>query len=146
MSFVFLPTIGHRERVLYNSPKYFVSSFSIESLYSIYNVNQLGIGTSLFYDGSMVSAFEQKMDTINKLNPNIQFGIYLNHIFNFHPLYITFQTGIYLIEKNILVDDRFFNRMGIRYYFTKNVFFNFTRLSRFFFKGSNLEWGIGYSL
>ena len=147
--FTLLPVIGWKDILPVQSRKYLTAALSVEYGHAINQLQKIGVGAVMFYDGSIrpLSKIQQNED-IKMRNSNREFatGLYLFHDIDLYPLIIHIEGGYYLIDDRIEYQNRIFNRFGVRYFITKNLFFNLTHKSHFFFKGDNLEWGIGFIL
>ncbi len=145
--FTLLPAAGWKDILQVQSRKYLTAAISVEYGISLNALQKIGAGTVLFYDGTMKPIYEIHRNEGTEIkNQYREFtcGAYLFHDVNLYPLIIHIEGGYFLMDDRIEDHSRIFNRFGIRYFLTDNLFFNLTHKSHFFFKGDNLEWGIGY--
>ena len=140
----FIPTMGVRQIEFYYGENFRTASFSIEASKEINFLETLEAGISLFYDASNTSDYERKFREKLDNSYNYTIGLYLGHEFNFYPVVIPLQMGYYAIHAKAEYRSPFFNRFGIRYYLFPDFFINVLHKSDFFFRGDNIEWGIGY--
>ena len=140
----FIPTIGTRQIEFYYGENFRTASFSIEASKEINFLETLEAGLSLFYDASNTADYERKFRERLDNSFNYTLGLYAGHEFNFYPVIIPVQMGYYAIHAKAEYRSSFFNRFGIRYYLFPGLFINVLHKSDFFFRGDNIEWGIGY--
>jgi hypothetical protein len=144
-----IPVIGWKDLLPVKSRRYLNAALSAEYFYNLTKIQNIGCGIAFFYDGSIRQLNENDIETGESANHSyrqVTSGLYILHDFNLYPVIIHVQTGYYILDDRIEGRSRVFNRLGLRYYISKRYFVNITHKSHFFFKGDNLEWGIGYIL
>ena len=144
--FAIITAIGWKDLSPVKSSKYLTTALSLEFGLPVTELQKVGAGAVIFYDGSMRSLYRADIeDGIESGNSYRQLtaGIYIFHDLNLYPLILHIETGYFLIEDRVPGRSDVFNRFGIRYYLNNHFFINFLHKSHFFFKGDNLEWGTG---
>ncbi len=142
-----VPVFGWKDLSPVKSTKYFTAALSAEYSFNVTSIQNVGAGIALFYDGSVKQLYEEDIangEDISRQYRQFTSGLYLAHDFNLFPVVIHIQAGYYLLDDRIRTKSRIFNRFGLRYFISERYFINITHKSHFFFKGDNLEWGIGY--
>lgn len=145
-SIQFLPTFGWKQNSFYTDKVYSAASLSGNFLLSISSIQNIGAGVSLFYDNSIDDLSLRTEEELTLFYRKTTAGVHLIYEFYLYPLIIHFQGGYMVLDDNIPDRSLFYNRFGIKYFITNKIFFNLSHKSRFFFKGDNIEWGIGYSI
>jgi len=142
-----IPVIGWKDVSPVKSRKYLNAALSAEYSYTLTRILNIGAGIAFFFDGSMKQLYlndiEEGEDVDNSYR-QVKAGLYILNDINFYPVMIHIETGYYLVEDRIKDRSRVFNRIGLRYFIHDRYFINITHKSHFFFKGDNLEWGVGY--
>jgi hypothetical protein len=142
-----VPVFGWKDLSPVKSKRYFTAALSAEYSYNLTRIQNVGAGMALFYDGSVKELYDEDAangEDIGRPYRQLTPGLYLIHDLNLFPVVINIQAGYYLVDDLIKTRSRFFNRFGLRYFISERYFINITHKSHFFFKGDNLEWGIGY--
>ena len=142
-----IPVIGWKDLSPVKSRKYLNAALSAEYSYTLTRIQNIGAGIALFYDGSVRQLYLNDVEAGEDLDHSyrqVKTGLYILHDINFYPVMIHIQTGYYLVNDRIEDRSRIFNRIGLRYFIHDRYFINITHKSHFFFKGDNLEWGVGY--
>jgi hypothetical protein len=142
-----VPVFGWKDLSPVKSERYFTEALSAEYSYYLTRIQNVGAGIALFYDGSVRKLYEEDVangEDIGRQYRQLTSGLYLIHDFNLFPVMFHIQAGYYLLDDRIKTRNRFFNRFGLRYFISERYFINITHKSHFFFKGDNLEWGMGY--
>ena len=142
-----VPVFGWKDLSPVKSKRYYTAALSAEYSYNLTRIQNVGAGIALFYDGSVKQLYEEDMangEDVSRQYRQLTSGLYLMHDFNLFPVMIHIEAGYYLLDDRIEARSRIFNRLGLRYFISERYFINITHKSHFFFKGDNLEWGIGY--
>ncbi|MBN2213894.1 MAG: acyloxyacyl hydrolase [Bacteroidales bacterium] len=142
-----IPVFGWKDLSPVKSRRYYTAALSAEYFYTLTRIQNIGGGIALFYDNSVSQLYEndiEKGDETSNPYRQVTSGLYMIYEFNLCPVVIHFQAGYYILDDRIDSRSRIFNRFGLRYHISERYFINITHKSHFFFKGDNLEWGIGY--
>ena len=137
-------TTGMREIDFFPGRHYSTYSFALEKTWKINTFQHVGAGFAIFYDESNIHDYERKFREKPDERMNYTGGFFLTHELAFYPVYIPFQLGWYAINNQAEYRSNFFNRFGLRYFINKHLCLNITHKSDYFFRGDNIEWGIGY--
>ena len=141
-----IPTAGIKQIDFFYNDQFYTASISLEATRNINFLQNVGLGVALFYDESNIVDYERKFFTPISPSHNYVGGIYLHHEFNFYPVVIPIQMGYYALNAEAEYRSKLFNRFGIRWHVTPSLFLNIMHKSDFFFRGDNIEWGIGYKI
>lgn len=141
-----IPTVGIKQIDFFYNDQFYTASISLEATRNINFLQNVGLGIALFYDESIIVDYERKFFTPISSSHNYVGGIYLQHDFNFYPVIIPIQMGYYALNAKAEYRSKIFNRFGIRWHITPDLFLNIMHKSDFFFRGDNIEWGIGYKI
>ncbi len=135
---------GVKEKRPDGGKKYTVSSLSIDYMRMTGYKHSFGLGMDIFYDETMFDLIDPK-STMSLTNKDImRYGIHLSAEVQYKKLLLAVHLGTY-IKAKYKDDGAIYQRVAIRYLFTKNLFANIS------LKTSNgiadfVEWGIGYKL
>ncbi len=141
-----IPTAGIKQIDFFYNDYFYTASISVEATRNINFLQNTGLGIALFYDESNIVDYGRKFFTPISSSHNYIGGIYLHHDFNFYPVIIPVQMGYYALNAKAEYRSKIFNRFGVRWHVTPNLFLNIMHKSDFFFRGDNIEWGIGYKI
>lgn len=126
------PTGGEKYKV-------FASCLHGQKIYS----HKLGyeVGFDFIYNPSI----KTYKPVISKSDENIfQFAIYNGYVMTLEKLQIAVGLGVY-IRDEFLADEYFYNRVGLRYFFSNKFFGNLT-LKSHWAKADYVEYGIGFRI
>ncbi|MFP4059704.1 MAG: acyloxyacyl hydrolase [Bacteroidales bacterium] len=140
----FYLTTGKKEIDFFPGMSFRANSFSIEKTWQINNFQHVGTGISLFYDESNTSDYQRKFREQLAHHYNYTGGFYLTYELTFYPVIIPVHMGWYAIHGEAEYRSQLFNRFGLRYFIHEHFCINITHKSDYFFRGDNIEWGIGY--
>jgi len=103
----------------------------------------LGLGVDFFYDESLN---EQHGTPENSLPFAQEFywGTHIGHEFMIQRFRVVTHLGITLAQREY--KGKWYGRIGLRYDFTKRLFFRSTLKFPAGFKADFIEWGIGFSM
>lgn len=135
-------TAGVRGSDLDITRKFFASSLSANILKGVGFKSKIGLGTDLFYDGTInLSRQDGGFDHDKKIY-NYQAGVHLSYSLIYNKLSLMLQPGIYLYSK-MPSTCPFYDRIGINYNLTEHLLANLS-LKTILFKANVIEWGLGY--
>ena len=122
---------------------YFVASIDLSTAYHYAYFGKLGLGVDFFYDESLN---EQHGTPENSLPFAQEFywGTHIGHEFMIQRFRVVTHLGITLAQREY--KGKWYGRIGLRYDFTKRLFFRSTLKFPAGFKADFIEWGIGFSM
>jgi hypothetical protein len=123
--------------------KYFVSSISynIERVFN--QKRRIGLGTDLFYDGSIREALAWEDGTPEKeFTKLIRFGIHGSYSVRYKRIIAGIQLGHYLYSKYTVMT-KVYTRISLQYLITENISGSLSIRSHLG-KADCLEWGLVY--
>jgi hypothetical protein len=106
--------------------------------------SKLGLGLDVFYNEANIQRLNN--DTVafkNNIN-NTQIGLKVAYEITLDKLSLPLEMGGYLYTK-YTGNGYLYNRIGIRYYFSRHFIANLTLFTHFI-KADFIEWGVGYKL
>jgi|GEM_PF-129124 len=123
-----------------------------ERKYPIYAFSLLGekifgpkSGMEASFDVMYKTSINAYKPAIHKSKEGItQMGVYAGYVLPLDKLHFVLGMGMY-IRDEYFPDDRFYHRLGMRYYVTDHFMINFT-LKTHWAKADYVEYGIGYTL
>jgi len=125
----------------YDGPVYLCSSISTDFNHRYGWIGKYGIGTDLFYDGSLTADFPNEENI-----PRSRFmfvGIHGNHEFMVGDFSLATQVGFYL-WKGMHAKGNFYIRAALKYDFTEHFFLNLSLKSVNGLKADYIEMGGGF--
>ena len=124
--------------------KYFVSSISY-NIERVFNQRRrIGLGTDLFYDGSIREALAWEDGTPEKeFTKLIRFGIHGSYSIRYKKIIAGIQLGHYLYSKYTVMT-KIYTRISLQYLITDNISGSLSIRSHLG-KADCLEWGLVYS-
>ena len=124
--------------------KYFVSSISY-NIERVFNQRRrIGLGTDLFYDGSIREALAWEDGTPEKeFTKLIRFGIHGSYSVRYKKIIAGIQLGHYLYSKYTVMT-KVYTRISLQYLITENISGSLSIRSHLG-KADCLEWGLVYS-
>jgi hypothetical protein len=130
-------------------PDYYVVAFSATRLRQLTRKKAVGLGVDIHYDESLVYKLEGDSvngdsDSNNSFSSNLRAGINGTYEFIFSDFSILVQMGGYVYNK-VKSDGSIYNRIGLRYQFSKNYFACYN-LKSHWAKADFFEFGIGMKL
>lgn len=136
------PAVGYKLR---GKPEkaYFPLSLSLNESAYINKKKRIGLTFDAFYDSHIKEKLETGTDTTYSTSINFRTGVAPSFIWVIGSLQIPFDFGVYLFPKYVS-DGSFYQRLGFRYYFGKNIFLNGT-VKTHFFEPDHVEMGVGAS-
>ncbi len=135
-------SIGFKEIMPAGGPKYICVTLTGQYLYQVSPKSAFAVGLDIFYTPSIY--YQVMADTLKnaKKIDYTQLGIIAGYELCLGNLSAMLQFGAYTITKSTY-DGYLYHRIGIRYYFAKNLYANLT-LKTHFAKADFIEWGWGY--
>lgn len=135
-------SIGFKEIMPANGPKYPCITLTGQYLYQARPKSAFTTGIDIFYTPSIY--YQIMADTLPdaKKTDYTQLGIIAGYELCMGKLSALLQLGVYAITKS-KYDGYLYHRLGVRYYFTDNIYANLT-LKTHFAKADFIEWGLGY--
>jgi hypothetical protein len=123
--------------------KYFVSSLYYNLERSINHKSKIGLGTALFYDGSISEALASEQEKTDKeFSDLIRFGLHGSYSLRYKQLILGIQAGYYLYSKYTDLT-RIYSRFSLQYLLTEHIA-GFTGLKTHYGKADFLEFGLMY--
>ena len=115
--------------------------------YQYSGIGKVGISADLFYNSNLLYYFDTNWDILIKYYDNVsdilRSGISIGHQLIYNRFELVTFAGVYFYNK-VKPGDRFYTRIGARYYVCDYVFVNLS-LKAFGFKAHYIEPGIGFS-
>ena len=125
-------------------PDYYVFILSAARLKQFNRKKAIGFGIDVHYDESVTHKLKDDSVSDSGFTSGIRAGINCTYEFIFSDFSITEQFGGYIYSK-LKSEGTFYNRLGLRYQFTKKYFACFN-LKSHWAKADFFEWGIGVRL
>jgi hypothetical protein len=131
---------GGTKKMFAPTPSYYELFISPSLFYRIGFKRRVGLGFEAAYNESIIGSNSRSNYTIDQL---ITYGIHLSHEFIINRFTILTQLGFYL--KNQPADKFYFERLGIGYYFAKNIRM-VLNVKAHYIKAEYMEVGLSYDL
>ncbi|MCK9254198.1 MAG: acyloxyacyl hydrolase [Bacteroidales bacterium] len=123
------------------------SSQSLAYNYQYSNIGKFGISHDIFYNANLHYYYDNIKDTLimhrESFGEVLKYGLSFGHQLIYNRLELTTFAGFYYYHQARKAD-KFYTRIGGRYYLSDYIFINLT-LRAFGFKAHFLESGIGFS-
>lgn len=116
-------------------------SFNLEKY--VNNIGRAGLGTDLFYDGSIGEALSENGVTEDELVKLLRAGIHVSYAFRYKKVSAGANIGYYVYSKKIVLTS-IYNKIFIQYMLSRNITGSISVRSHWG-KADCLEYGIGYS-
>ncbi len=133
---------GVKEKRPFGGKKFSVASGSVDYMKVLNLKHKIGAGIDVFYDETLLE-LQDPDTTLNLSNKDImRYGIHLAGEAQYKNLVLAVHIGTYL-HANYTDDGAIYQRVALRYLFTKNLFANISLKTS---KGvaDFVEWGLGY--
>ena len=113
--------------------------------------SKIGIGLTMEYIGSQAAQIVVENGNLEELDMpfdrHLVLSIYPSYELVIDRLSLVIQPGFYLYrKKSVTMTPSFYQRIGAKYHFTKNVFFGISLRAYDFYKSDFIEWTIGHRL
>ena len=122
---------------------YYVSSINISYTKGFNSRQRLGGGIDLFYDESVDRGYWTK-NPRTSFKDRISQALFLSHELVISKVSFVTQIGFYTLYKTKPNNHPFYNRLGLRYKFSRHLLANFS-LKGYLGSSDFIELGIGYS-
>lgn len=123
--------------------KYLTSSLSANIERRISAKHQLGIGYDFFFDASLAKQMTKLNHPTEGISDYFRNGFHISYGLRYNRVLFAFQVGRYIAE-DFLPDSSIYNRLMLRIYGNKNLFFNIS-LKSHYGRADFSEFGIGYA-
>ena len=133
---------GVKEKRPFGGEKFSVASGSVDYMRVFSLKHKFGAGLDVFYDETLLD-LQDPDSTLNLNNKDImRYGFHLSGEAQYKKLVLAVHIGTYL-HANYTEDGKIYQRVALRYLFTKNLFANISLKTS---KGvaDFVEWGLGY--
>lgn len=116
----YLINFGGKHTRALSSDYYTTISNTIEYKYNLLRWLHLGIGTDLFYDGSIKKQLTDAKREF-KQKYHFQSGIYLTTLFRYNNIFLGIQQGTYVLLPEKVNGYKYYNRALVQYYINKHI-------------------------
>ena len=127
--------------------------YGISGIYNktISYMSKIGFGATFSYDGStnaQVAIENGEIEALDQpFSEKIQMSIYPSYELNYNKVSLIIQPGFYIFRKKIKNQTPvFYQRIGLKYHFYKNIFFAVNLRAYKFYISDYIEWSIGYKI
>jgi hypothetical protein len=121
---------------------YFVTSINLSYTKGINSKQRIGGGIDLFYDESVERGDWNRMPKTS-FKDRISQALFLSHELVISKVTFVTQIGFYTLYKTKPNSNSFYNRLGLRYKFSKHLLANFS-LKGYLGSSDFIEMGVGY--
>jgi len=113
--------------------------------------SKIGFGFTMEYNGSQASQIIVENGSLDELDMpfkrHLILSIYPSYELVIDRLSLVIQPGFYLYrKKSATMTPTFYQRLGVKYHFTKNIFLGISLRAYDFYKSDFIEWTFGHSL
>jgi len=141
-SFSILAAAGIKEKRPNGGKKYNVRTSSVDYLRQISHKHNIGLGLDVFYDETLYDVLNPDSTLIILQSDIMRYGIHASFEAVFNKLVLSVQIGTYFFT-NYTDDGIIFQRVGLKYFVTKNILVNVT-LKTSSGVADFIEWGFIY--
>ena len=131
-----------REKSTNDPHKYYISTLSITHVWGLNSKQRFGLGIDLFYDES-INRGDWNLNPETSFDHRFYQGVFIAHDLVFNKFTFITQLGVYTYYKSSPSSQSIYNRLGLRYRFSKHLLVNIG-LKAYFDKSDYIEFGIGY--
>lgn len=142
--FTFFIAAGTKQIYPAGGKNYKPVSLSASHTWQLSPKSGFGFGADVFYDNSITQKLEEKNMELNSQLEAIRPGIHAGYELVIADLSVVINMGGYLYSR-LLSDGTFYQRVGLRYRFSENIF-ALMHLKSHWGKADFIEWGLGYRI
>ncbi len=132
---------SYRAKNIEESKKYYNSTISVGVNRRINQRRTLGVGFDYFYQPYLIDYYQDKSLVTDK--ELMSYAGFLSSDLIVNRIRISVQFGLYL-HRPVDFGKPYYERVGFRFYATKNIFANFS-IKAHYFKAEFMEWGLGFN-